>query len=133
MYTYRYNAQIIELRSLIRTLAKPKVINGRPASGVDLANLIRKVVAALNTREIPSAAAVIESFNQEVLQRCVEVYETEFGSLQFPTEAREIEARHEVTYKRVMGDYYKERFRSVRMAQGLGDPLEAKLKVRRLV
>lgn len=54
---------------LINGLSKPKLINGAEITGPELAKLIEKMVAALNSREIPTAGSILEHFNKDLIQK----------------------------------------------------------------
>lgn len=122
-----YNAQMAQLRQIVRGLATRKVIRGRTASGADLARLIRKVVAALNSRDIPSAGAVVDSFNLEVMARAVALYESSFD-FDLPVESEALELRHGAAAASAMSVWKAGRFRSARAAGGSADPVEAQLQ-----
>lgn len=46
------------------------MVQGKELDGAGLAALVRKVVAALNTREIPTAGSLVEYFNRELVGAC---------------------------------------------------------------
>ena len=41
-----------------------QVLNGRAVEGAELADLIERMIAALNARDIPTAGSILEHFNQ---------------------------------------------------------------------
>ena len=54
---------------LIQGLSKPKVVNGHEITGPELADLIERMVAALNSRDIPTAGSILEHFNKDLIQK----------------------------------------------------------------
>jgi hypothetical protein len=50
-------------------MSKPKLVNGAELSGPQLADLIERMVAALNSRDIPTAGSILEHFNKDLLQK----------------------------------------------------------------
>lgn len=125
------------LRQLVRSLARPKVISGRPATGPELAALIRRVAEALNAREIPSAGAVLEHFNEDVMKRrvgpptlfrprdgpsvqpdlapsrrCVDAYSQQLAAVGLPAAAGDLQRLSEEAGQRAVERFRRERFRS---------------------
>ena len=41
-----------------------QVLNGRAVEGAELAQLLERMIAALNARDIPTAGSILEHFNQ---------------------------------------------------------------------
>lgn len=64
-----YVRQRNELRQLIRKMSKPKLVNGAQLNGTALASLIERMVAALNSRDIPTAGSILEHFNKDLIQK----------------------------------------------------------------
>ena len=50
-------------------MSKPKLVNGAELSGPQLADLIERMVAALNSRDIPTAGSILEHFNKDLIQK----------------------------------------------------------------
>lgn len=91
----RYVQQRDGLKSLVGQLAAPKIVGGKPFTGVDLAALLSSMVKALNAKELPTASSLVESFNQELLGRSLEVYVTHMDKqLKLPCEDNEFEKAH---------------------------------------
>lgn len=47
-------------------ISKAKLVNGEVVTGPELAQLLVRMVDALNDKDLPSAGGIIESFNKEV-------------------------------------------------------------------
>ena len=58
---------------MIRDMSKPKLVNGAELSGPQLADLIERMVAALNSRDIPTAGSILEHFNKDLIQKVKEM------------------------------------------------------------
>lgn len=54
---------------VIWKMSKPKMVNGAELSGAELADLIERMVAALNSRDIPTAGSILEHFNKDLIQK----------------------------------------------------------------
>jgi hypothetical protein len=121
-----YRAQMAGLRTLVRTLARPKIVDGRPARGPELAALLRRVIDALNSREIPSANAVLSHFNSEVQRRCTDQYEAEMAGVALPADVEDLARAHEAALRAAVGRFLQERFRSPR--EEANDALEQELR-----
>lgn len=57
------------LLQLVQGLSKPKLVSGAEISGPELASLIERMVAALNSRDIPTAGSILEHFNKDLIQK----------------------------------------------------------------
>lgn len=67
----RYVQQRDGLRQLVKDMARPKTVAGRPYSGRQLAALLQQLVQALNSQEIPNVASMLEVFNRDLVTRWV--------------------------------------------------------------
>jgi hypothetical protein len=52
---------------VLQDLALPKLLGGHAASGRQLAELLKKLVMALNSQEIPNVASMLEVFNKDLV------------------------------------------------------------------
>jgi hypothetical protein len=66
-----YVQQRDSLRLVVRSMAHAKVVGGRVVTGPQLADLVVRVVEALNTRDMPTGSSLVEYFNKEVLEICI--------------------------------------------------------------
>lgn len=72
MITPRTVRQRNSLRLMVRSMAHAKVVAGRVVTGPQLADLVVRVVEALNARDMPTGSALVEYFNKEVrVHMCV--------------------------------------------------------------
>ena len=75
---------------LIRKLSKPKLVNGAEISGPELADLIERMVAALNSRDIPTAGSILEHFNKDLIHKVFhEAFNARIGRLSIWSVARQ--------------------------------------------
>jgi hypothetical protein len=58
---------------MVLDLAQAKVVGGQPMSGPLMAELLVAMVQALNAKEIPNVASIVESFNQQLIQKSLQV------------------------------------------------------------
>lgn len=106
-----YVAQRDELRGLVRRLALPKRgADGRPLDGPGLAALLERSVAALNQGEFPSARAVVESFNKDVVQRCLDGVEAALAAVQLPAPEAVLDAAAGAALEDARRAYDRDRF-----------------------
>ena len=56
-------------------------------TGVELAALIERSVAALNEGDFPTAGSVVDAFNRDAMERRVEAYERALNAVALPAEA----------------------------------------------
>lgn len=48
------------------------MVSGAEISGEELASLIERMVAALNSRDIPTAGSILEHFNKDLIQQVMQ-------------------------------------------------------------
>lgn len=129
-----YVQQREQLKDLVRTLARPKVLNGKPMSGPALAGLVSRMVAALNEQEIPTATSLVAAFNRDLLSRCVANYTAAMGALVLPVEEEQLE-REDITAKAIAVEMLKSmqlgRQKGVDVKADLVRDLERAYQVRR--
>ncbi|GMH33914.1 hypothetical protein BSKO_01748 [Bryopsis sp. KO-2023] len=117
-----YVEQRDSLRGLVQRLAVPKIVMGRVMTGPDLADLVQKVVQALNTREIPSVGSILDSFNMELAYSALEKYDRVVESLRLPTEEVAVTTLHLGTKKDCLDYYDQHRFGSTdEMVEGANE------------
>lgn len=69
---------------MIVTCTAMQVISGEQVGGRELADLLSRMVAALNSREIPTAGSILEHFNRELVARVREQYATTLEAIDLP-------------------------------------------------
>ena len=62
------------------------MLNGQAVEGAALADLLVRMIAALNARDIPTAGSILEHFNQELAGRVREGYAAALAELKLPVE-----------------------------------------------
>lgn len=88
----RYVTQRDALRQLVKQQARQKLVGGQPLTGKALANLLQTLVAALNAKEIPTGAGLIESFNREIVTKALELYQQKLdGAVELPVDEHVLE------------------------------------------
>ena len=55
------------------------MVQGAELDGAGLAALVRRVVAALNARDIPTAGSLVEYFNRELVAACRDQFAARWG------------------------------------------------------
>lgn len=71
----RYVKQRDALRTVVQRQAQQKLVGGQPLTGKTLGSLLQSLVAALNAKEIPTGAGLIESFNREIVMKALQLYQ----------------------------------------------------------
>jgi hypothetical protein len=70
----QYVKQRDALKLVVQQLAGQKAVGGKPLTGKELAALLHNLVTALNAKEIPTGAGLIDSFNKEVVNKALQLY-----------------------------------------------------------
>eukprot|EP00775_Hariotina_reticulata_P007219 gene7219-7432_t len=69
-----YVKQRDALKLVVHHLAGQKAVGGKALTGKDLAALLQNLVTALNAKEIPTGAGLIDSFNREIVSKALQLY-----------------------------------------------------------
>ena len=93
----KYLHQRDALKEVVQQLVKRKVVGGSVLTGAQLADLLQSLVSALNAKEIPTAAGLIESFNREIIGKALAEYARKMDAVKLPVQAEKLaEVRHMV-------------------------------------
>lgn len=88
----RYLTQRDGLRQVVEGRAKAKVVGGQQLTGKTLARLLQSLITALNAKEIPTGASLIESFNREIVAKALQLYVSKLdAAVRLPIDADELE------------------------------------------
>ncbi|MCJ1422123.1 hypothetical protein MMC29_000002 [Sticta canariensis] len=120
-----YIAQRSQLRELVFALAKPKV--GAEIGGAQLADLIGKMVAALNSRDIPTAGSILEHFNRELVGRLRDSYAAALEAVALPVTEEKLDMAASLAHTAAMTRFEEQRFGSEAGVAALKEALEAGL------
>ena len=94
-------------------------------TGVELAALIERSVAALNEGDFPTAGSVVDAFNRDAMERRVEAYERALNAVALPAEAGSLRGAHAAP-KAQISLFRAERFgRGAVTARALAQKLDA--------
>ena len=72
--------------SVLKVQGGAQMLNGQAVEGSALADLLVRMIAALNARDIPTAGSILEHFNQELAGRVREGYAAALAQLKLPVE-----------------------------------------------
>lgn len=88
----RYVTQRNGLRQVVEDRTHAKVVGGQQLTGKTLARLLQSLITALNAKEIPTGASLIESFNREIVTKALQLYvSTLDAALQLPVDSEALE------------------------------------------
>lgn len=114
-----YVEQRDSLRELVNTLITPKIVMGRVMRGSDLADLIGKVVKALNERDIPSVGSILDNFNLDLIHKALSRYSQHLSSAKLPADEKALLTLHLEGMQASLHYYDQHRFgRSEDVVQG---------------
>ena len=68
-----------------------QVVSGKEVSGAELANLVVRMVEALNSREIPTAGSILEHFNRELVTRVRDAYAATLDAVVLPVAVEKLD------------------------------------------
>jgi hypothetical protein len=88
----RYVTQRNGLRQVVEDRTRAKVVGGQQLTGKTLARLLQSLITALNAKEIPTGASLIESFNREIVTKALQLYVLSLdAALQLPVDSEALE------------------------------------------
>jgi hypothetical protein len=105
-----YLAARTELRARIASLAAPKTVRGAALDGPGLADLVERMVAALNARDIPSAGSILEAFNRDAARRAGDAVTAALASLTLPVDDDSLKTAADAAAASALASFDGERF-----------------------
>jgi len=105
-----YVKQREQLKQLVMGMVVPKMTGSRMLDGPQLAQMIEDTVEALNQGEIPMAGSVVDMFNKDILQRCVDLYSVRMALLVLPTTEAALLEAHTQALADAAAKFEKEKF-----------------------
>ncbi|XP_020256134.1 guanylate-binding protein 4 isoform X3 [Asparagus officinalis] len=84
-----------QLKELVATVIRPKIVQGKTLSGKEFASLLEQILEALNKGEIPSTGSLVEVFNKVILERCMKLYNQRMDKLHLPVPESKLEQAHD--------------------------------------
>ncbi|GBF99137.1 hypothetical protein Rsub_12029 [Raphidocelis subcapitata] len=91
----KYLKQRDGLRGVVAKLARRKTVGTQAFSGGQLADLLTDLIAALNAKELPTGASLLESFNQQLVGRALASYTAAMDGVAVPIDEADLEKEHE--------------------------------------
>eukprot|EP00976_Prorocentrum_cordatum_P006582 132126-Prorocentrum_minimum.AAC.1 len=105
-----YVKQREQLKQLVTGMVAPKMTGPKVLTGPELARMIEDTVEALNQGEIPMAGSVVDMFNRDILQRCVDVYSARMAAVVLPVAEEELRAAHKAALGEATQRFEKEKW-----------------------
>lgn len=120
-----YVSQRDALKRLVLQQAAQKVVGGEALTGKRLAALLQSLIAALNAKEIPTGAGLIESFNREAVSKALAAFtEALDQAVQLPVDESVLDQAENRARDEALG-VFKEQLLGRRQAEALTAQLEA--------
>ncbi|GAB4814626.1 hypothetical protein N2152v2_001672 [Parachlorella kessleri] len=121
------------LRQLIRDVAQPKVVQGAELDGAGLASLVRRVVAALNAREIPTAGSLVEYFNRELVGTCRDSFVASLERVALPVNESALLSAAQHAEQEALSRFERQRFGTAvdSLRQALAAAIDKELTARK--
>ncbi|WIA19894.1 hypothetical protein OEZ85_005794 [Tetradesmus obliquus] len=120
-----YVSQRDALKRLVLQQAAQKVVGGEALTGKRLAALLQSLIAALNAKEIPTGAGLIDSFNREAVSKALAAFtEALDQAVQLPVDESVLDQAENRARDEALG-VFKEQLLGRRQAEALTAQLEA--------
>lgn len=73
-----------ELKEVVKSVIRPKIVQGKSLNGNEFVSFLEKILDALNKGEIPSTGSLVEVFNKKILEKCLKLYEDNMSKVSLP-------------------------------------------------
>lgn len=123
----RYLRQRDGLRAVVMAMARRKVVGNRQFSGSQLSELLIDLVKALNEKEIPTGASLLESFNQQLVGRALDSYTARMDALKVPTTEERLQEEHKASLEAAM-KLFDQQLLGRRQGESLRDQLSSAIE-----
>ncbi|KAF6248953.1 guanylate-binding protein [Scenedesmus sp. NREL 46B-D3] len=121
----KYVAQRDALKQLVLQQAGQKVVGGEVLTGKRLAALLQSLVAALNAKEIPTGAGLIDSFNREAVSKALAAFTAALDqAVQLPVDEAVLDQAERRAREEALS-VFKEQLLGCRQAEALQAQLDA--------
>lgn len=125
----QYLQQRASLHELVHHLATPKIYLGKVMMGEELADLVTRVVKALNDREIPTGGSILDNFNLELVHAAVSMYVASLSDLELPMSDDLLLSVHLGLMRNAVDYYTAHRFGGMESGEmGLKEELEQSIE-----
>ncbi|CAL4919588.1 unnamed protein product [Urochloa decumbens] len=108
-----------ELKQLVTSIIKPKIVQGKTLSGKDFVSFLQQILEALNKGEIPSTGSLVEIFNKAILDRCLKAYREKMDGLGLPVPVDKLQQVHEMANAEARLIFDKQHFGKHHAAQSV--------------
>ncbi|CAL4927819.1 unnamed protein product [Urochloa decumbens] len=108
-----------ELKQLVTSIIKPKIVQGKTLSGKDFVSFLQQILEALNKGEIPSTGSLVEIFNKAILDRCLKAYREKMDGLGLPVPVDKLQQVHEMVNAEARLIFDKQHFGKHHAAQSV--------------
>ena len=78
-------------------------MNGEEVGGEQLAQLVSKMVEALNSRDIPTAGSILEHFNRELVTRVRDTFAAALDAIALPVREEKLDTAASQAYEEAIG------------------------------
>lgn len=86
-----------QLKEVVKSVIRPKIVQGKSLNGVEFVSFLEKILEALNKGEIPSTGSLVEVFNKKILERCLKLYEDSMTKMILPISEESLQSIHEAS------------------------------------
>lgn len=125
----KYLKQRDQLRLKVKNLAKAKLVNNQLMHGDELVNFLKRMLNAVNTGTIPTVGSITDTFNQRILNACVEHFKSDMKVLKLPKEANVLNNIYRHRYTEAVHCYHQDAFgKSKKVHQNMLKILKMKCK-----
>ncbi|XP_061369086.1 uncharacterized protein LOC133311966 [Gastrolobium bilobum] len=84
-----------KLKELVASMIRPKIVQGKTLNGKEFVSFLEQILEALNKGEIPSTGSLVEIFNKDILERCLQLYSERMETLGLPLSEESLQQSHQ--------------------------------------
>lgn len=99
-----------ELKEVVKSVIRPKIVQGKMLNGNEFVSFLEKILEALNKGEIPSTGSLVEVFNKKILERCLKLYEDNMSKVSLPISEDSLQSIHGASRTEALKSFDEQHF-----------------------
>ena len=106
----KYVQQRDELRKQVKRLAAAKLVNNQLMHGDEMVSFLKKMLKAVNAGNIPTVGSITDTFNERILDSCVDHFNADMKGVVLPKESIVLRGIYKHRYTEARHCYHQDAF-----------------------
>ncbi|XP_027350593.1 atlastin-like isoform X2 [Abrus precatorius] len=99
-----------KLKELVASIIRPKIVQGKTLNGKEFVSFLEQILEALNKGEIPSTGSLVEIFNKDILEKCLQLYSGRMATFSLPLSEASLQDSHDRSRNEAMQAFDQQHF-----------------------